>query len=76
MEGRRVFEDLTVEENLIAAAHLQTGRKKVKELEELVYTYFPRIKERSNSLAGYLSGGEQQMLVIGRALMPQPKRIL
>ncbi|MDH3556812.1 MAG: ATP-binding cassette domain-containing protein, partial [Deltaproteobacteria bacterium] len=52
MEGRRVFEDLTVEENLIVAAHLQTGRKKIKELEELVYTYFPRIKERSNSLAG------------------------
>jgi branched-chain amino acid transport system ATP-binding protein len=76
MEGRRVFEDLTVEENLIAAGHLQTGRKKIKELEELVYTYFPRIKERSNSLAGYLSGGEQQMLVIGRALMAQPKLML
>jgi branched-chain amino acid transport system ATP-binding protein len=76
MEGRRVFEDLTVEENLIVAAHLQTGRKKIKELEELVYTYFPRIKERSNSLAGYLSGGEQQMLVIGRALMAQPKLML
>ena len=76
MEGRRVFEDLTVEENLIVAAHLQTGRKKIKELEELVYTYFPRIKERSKSLAGYLSGGEQQMLVIGRALMAQPKLML
>jgi branched-chain amino acid transport system ATP-binding protein len=76
MEGRRVFEDLTVEENLIVAAHLQTGRKKIKELEELVYAYFPRIKERSKSLAGYLSGGEQQMLVIGRALMAQPKLML
>ncbi len=76
MEGRRVFEDLTVEENLIVAAHLQTSRKKIKELEELVYTYFPRIKERSKSLAGYLSGGEQQMLVIGRALMAQPKLML
>jgi len=76
MEGRRVFEDLTVEENLIVAAHLQTGRKKIKELEELVYAYFPRIKERSKSPAGYLSGGEQQMLVIGRALMAQPKLML
>jgi branched-chain amino acid transport system ATP-binding protein len=76
MEGRRVFENLTVEENLIVAAHLQTGRKKIKELEELVYAYFPRIKERSKSLAGYLSGGEQQMLVIGRALMAQPKLML
>jgi len=76
MEGRRVFEDLTVEENLIAAAHLQTGRKKIKELQELVFSYFPRIKERRNALAGYLSGGEQQMLVIGRALMAQPKLML
>ena len=76
MEGRRVFEDLTVEENLIAAAHLQKGRKKIKGLQELVYSYFPRIKERQNALAGYLSGGEQQMLVIGRALMAQPKLML
>ncbi|MEJ2430638.1 MAG: ABC transporter ATP-binding protein [Deltaproteobacteria bacterium] len=76
MEGRRVFEDLTVEENLIAAAHLQKGRKKIRELQDLVYSYFPRIKERHNALAGYLSGGEQQMLVIGRALMAQPKLML
>jgi len=76
MEGRRVFEDLTVEENLIAAAHLQKGRKKIRGLQELVYSYFPRIKERHNALAGYLSGGEQQMLVIGRALMSQPKLML
>ena len=76
MEGRRVFEDLTVEENLIAAAHLQKGRKKIRGLQELVYSYFPRIKERHNALAGYLSGGEQQMLVIGRALMAQPKLML
>ena len=76
MEGRRVFEDLTVEENLLAAAHLQKGRKKIKGLQELVYSYFPRIKERQNALAGYLSGGEQQMLVIGRALMAQPKLML
>ena len=76
MEGRRVFEDLTVDENLIAAGHLQKGRKKIRELQELVYSYFPRIKERHNALAGYLSGGEQQMLVIGRALMAQPKLML
>ncbi|MEJ2364223.1 MAG: ABC transporter ATP-binding protein [Deltaproteobacteria bacterium] len=76
MEGRRVFEDLTVEENLIAAAHLQKGRKMIRELQDLVYSYFPRIKERHNALAGYLSGGEQQMLVIGRALMAQPKLML
>ncbi|MBW1980913.1 MAG: ABC transporter ATP-binding protein [Deltaproteobacteria bacterium] len=76
MEGRRVFEDLTVEENLIAAAHLQKGRAKIRELQELVYSYFTRIKERRQTLAGYLSGGEQQMLVIGRALMAQPKLML
>ena len=76
MEGRRVFEDLTVEENLIAAAHLQKRRKRIKELQELVFSYFPRIKERQNALAGYLSGGEQQMLVIGRALMAEPKLML
>ncbi|KPK19204.1 MAG: branched-chain amino acid ABC transporter ATP-binding protein, partial [Dehalococcoidia bacterium SG8_51_3] len=50
--------------------------KKIKGLQELVYSYFPRIKERQNALAGYLSGGEQQMLVIGRALMAQPKLML
>jgi branched-chain amino acid transport system ATP-binding protein len=76
MEGRRVFEDLTVEENLIAAAHLQKSRGKIRELQELVYSYFPRILERRTTLAGYLSGGEQQMLVIGRALMARPKLML
>jgi branched-chain amino acid transport system ATP-binding protein len=76
MEGRRVFEDLNVEENLVAAGHLQKSRKKIKERQELVFSYFPRIKERRNVLAGYLSGGEQQMLVIGRALMAQPKLML
>jgi branched-chain amino acid transport system ATP-binding protein len=76
MEGRRVFEDLTVEENLIAAAHLQTNRRNIKQLQDMVFSYFPRIQERHDSLAGYLSGGEQQMLVIGRALMAQPKLML
>ena len=76
MEGRRVFEDLTVEENLIAAAHLQRARKSIKELQELVYSYFPRIRDRRTALAGYLSGGEQQMLVIARALMAEPKLIM
>jgi len=76
MEGRRVFEDLTVEENLVAAAHLQKGRGTIKQSRELVYTYFPRLRERRAALAGYLSGGEQQMLVIGRALMAQPRLML
>jgi branched-chain amino acid transport system ATP-binding protein len=76
MEGRRVFEDLTVEENLVAAAHLQKSRRAIKQSHEIVYTYFPRLRERRTALAGYLSGGEQQMLVIGRALMAQPRLML
>ena len=76
MEGRRVFEDLTVEENLVAAAHLQKSRRTIRQSHELVYTYFPRLRERRTALAGYLSGGEQQMLVIGRALMAQPRLML
>jgi branched-chain amino acid transport system ATP-binding protein len=76
MEGRRVFEDLTVEENLMAAAHLQKSRRAIKQAHEIVYTYFPRLRERRSALAGYLSGGEQQMLVIGRALMAQPRLML
>ena len=76
MEGRRVFEDLTIEENLIAATYALTGRQGVKPDFDLVYTYFPRLHERRTSLAGYLSGGEQQMLAIGRALIAQPQLIL
>lgn len=76
MEGRRVFEDLTIEENLVAATYALTGRKNVKTDFDLVYTYFPRLYERHKSLAGYLSGGEQQMLAIGRALIAQPQLIL
>jgi len=76
MEGRRVFEDLTIEENLVAATYALTGRKDAKPDFDLVYTYFPRLYERHKSLAGYLSGGEQQMLAIGRALIAQPQLIL
>ena len=77
MEGRRVFEDLTVEENLIAATYALSGSKpSLSDSYELVYNYFSRLKERRKQLAGYLSGGEQQMLALGRALIAQPKLIL
>jgi branched-chain amino acid transport system ATP-binding protein len=75
-EGRRVFEHLTTEENLIAGAHIQTSRQRVQEGIERVYAYFPPLKERRAVQAGYLSGGEQQMLVIGRALMARPRVML
>ena len=75
-EGRRVFESLTCEENLIAGAHTQTDMGRIRDGVERVYTYFPRIKERRNQQAGYMSGGEQQMLAIGRALMSNPKVVL
>ena len=76
MEGRRVFEDLTTEENLVAATYALTGRKDAKPDFDAVYSYFPRLHERRKGLAGYLSGGEQQMLAIGRALVAQPQLIL
>jgi branched-chain amino acid transport system ATP-binding protein len=75
-EGRRVFPDLTVEENLVAATYALTGRPGAKVDFDLVYGYFPRLFERRRGLAGYLSGGEQQMLAIGRALIAQPRLML
>ncbi len=76
MEGRRVFEHLTVEENLRAGAYTARGRRNFARDLEMVYGYFPRLKERRHQTAGYLSGGEQQMLAIGRALMAHPKLMM
>ena len=77
MEGRHCFEHLTVEENLLTGAYTRKdGRKGVADDLELVYQYFPRLKERRTSQAGYTSGGEQQMLAVGRALMARPTVIL
>ena len=76
MEGRRIFEDLTVEENLVAATYALTGRAAKPSSFDAVYEYFPRLHERRTGRAGYLSGGEQQMLAIGRALVAEPKLIL
>ncbi len=77
MEGRHCFEHLTVEENLLTGAYTRRdGRGAVAESLEKVYHYFPRLKERRTSLAGYTSGGEQQMTAIGRALMANPTVIL
>jgi branched-chain amino acid transport system ATP-binding protein len=75
-EGRRVFEHLTTEENLVAGAHIEKDRHRVAEGIERVYQYFPRLKERRGVQSGYLSGGEQQMLAIGRALMSRPAVVL
>ncbi len=76
LEVRRVFEHLTTEENLIAGAHIQTDTRRVKQGIECVYEYFPRLKERRAVKVGYLSGGEQQKLVIGPALMSSPRVML
>jgi len=77
MEGRHCFEHLTVEENLLTGAYTRRdGRAAVQADLEMVYTYFPRLKERRRSQAGYTSGGEQQMVAIGRALMSRPEMIL
>ena len=75
LEGRRVFEHLTPDENLIAASAVRS-RQDAARNKERVYGYFPRLYERRTSAAGYLSGGEQQMLAIGRALMTQPKLLM
>ena len=77
MEGRHCFEHLTVEDNLLSGAYTRRdGASKVRADLEMVYQYFPRLKERRSSQAGYTSGGEQQMVAIGRALMSRPTMIL
>jgi branched-chain amino acid transport system ATP-binding protein len=76
IEGRRVFGHLTVEENLRVGAHLRGRGFEMNERLELVYQYFPRLVTKRNVLAGFASGGEQQMTVIGRALMAQPRLML
>jgi branched-chain amino acid transport system ATP-binding protein len=77
MEGRHCFEHLTVEENLLTGAYTRTdGGANIQQDLEMVYSYFPRLRERRKSQAGYTSGGEQQMVAMGRALMSRPETIL
>jgi branched-chain amino acid transport system ATP-binding protein len=76
MEGRRMFEHLTVEENLRVGAYVRKDREAVLKDLESVYRYFPRLKDLKGHVSGYLSGGERQMLVMGRALMSHPKVML
>jgi branched-chain amino acid transport system ATP-binding protein len=75
-EGRRVFARMTVKENLELGAYIRKDKISIKADYEQVFSYFPRLKERINQLSGTLSGGEQQMLAIGRALMSKPKLLL
>lgn len=75
-EGRRVFAQMTVYENLKLGAYTRSSKKEINDTLETVYKRFPRLKERKNQLAGTLSGGEQQMLAMGRALMSHPQIIL
>ena len=76
MEGRHVFEHLTVEENLLTGAYTRPGGRAVRVDLERVYQYFPRLRDRRGVRAGYVSGGEQQMVAIGRALMAHPRLML
>lgn len=75
-EGRRVFAELTVLENLRMGAYTRTDKNEIEDTLQMIYTRFPRLKERKNQVAGTLSGGEQQMLAMGRALMSHPKIVL
>jgi branched-chain amino acid transport system ATP-binding protein len=75
MEGRRIFVDITVEENLRCGAHTRPKAEFAESIDK-VYAYFPRLAERRKQLAGYMSGGEQQMLAIGRAVMARPRLLL
>jgi len=75
-EGRDIFEHLTTEENLIIGANMRSDRAGIKQDLSMVYGYFPVLKELTNRISGYLSGGEQQMLVVGRAMMARPKVML
>ena len=75
-EGRRVFPDLTVDENLTMGSYLRKDKADIKKDRDWVYELFPRMKEREWQLAGTLSGGEQQMLAVGRALMARPKLLM
>ncbi len=76
MEGRRIFEHLTTEENLKVGAHVRGDGASVKRDLDMVYNYFPQLAELKHNIGGYLSGGEQQMLVIGRAMMSTPKLMM
>ena len=76
MEGRHVFEHLTVEDNLLAGAYTRPNGRAIRQDLDMVYGYFPRLAERRGVRAGYVSGGEQQMVAIGRALMAHPRLIL
>jgi len=76
MEGRRIFQDLSVEENLRIGGYLERDKGKIATRQDLVYEYFPRLRERRSQVAGYLSGGEQQMLASGRALMAGPRVVM
>ena len=75
-EGRRVFGTLTVQENMNLGAFVNRDRQEIKKTQEWIYSLFPRLAQRQDQLAGTLSGGEQQMLAIGRALMSQPQILL
>ena len=76
MEGRRIFPDLTVYENLLMGAYTRTGAAEIREDLERIYDQFPVLRERRGQLGGTLSGGEQQMLAIGRALLARPKLLI